>query len=126
MGLLPTMARFALLKHDHPFDHFDLLLQWGQSLKSWRLVIIPRVGEAQSASKIPDHRLNYLDYEGPVSGNRGHVQRVDGGELEWLHAEEDRVEAVVSGNLLRGRLLLERFDGDDWQLTWIDHLGPNR
>ncbi|MFM7151016.1 MAG: DNA polymerase ligase N-terminal domain-containing protein, partial [Gemmataceae bacterium] len=90
------MARFALLKHDHPFDHFDLLLQREESLKSWRLVSIPRAGEPQSATVIPDHRLMYLDYEGPVSSNRGHVQRVDGGELQWLHAGEDQVEVAVS------------------------------
>jgi hypothetical protein len=30
--------------------------------------------------RIANHRLLYLDYEGPVSGNRGHVARWDWGE----------------------------------------------
>ena len=30
-----------------------------------------------------DHRLVYLDYEGPVSGDRGRVRRVDAGTFAW-------------------------------------------
>ena len=26
--------------------------------------------------QLPDHRAHYIDYEGPVSGNRGHVARL--------------------------------------------------
>jgi hypothetical protein len=33
---------------------------------------------------LPLHRRRYLDYEGPISGNRGHVQRVASGRLRWL------------------------------------------
>jgi hypothetical protein len=31
------------------------------------------------AQRIADHRLAYLEYEGPISGGRGTVRRLDGG-----------------------------------------------
>jgi len=30
--------------------------------------------------QLPDHRRDYLDYEGPISGGRGVVRRVETGE----------------------------------------------
>lgn len=33
---------------------------------------------------LPVHRRRYLDYEGPISGNRGNVQRVASGWIRWL------------------------------------------
>lgn len=33
---------------------------------------------------LPLHRRRYLDYEGPISGNRGQVERVASGRLRWL------------------------------------------
>ncbi|WP_146439947.1 hypothetical protein [Crateriforma conspicua] len=32
-----------------------------------------------TATRLPDHRTKYLEYEGPISGNRGSVRRVDSG-----------------------------------------------
>ncbi len=150
-------GRFAILTHDHPFFHWDLLLEAGETCWTWRLVErrevrderrepeeSPRavgngqwaVGESEGRlqmadggwpesaagsplppgeglgvrvaavtdrfpsrrepansltahcplptpldiERIANHRLLYLDYEGPVSGNRGHVARWDWGE----------------------------------------------
>lgn len=33
------------------------------------------------AIRLPDHRRLYLDYEGPISDNRGHVRRVRAGTV---------------------------------------------
>ena len=75
-----SASRFVILEHDHPFLHWDLLLEDGDVLKSWRLLQAPETGVSVPAEHLPDHRLMYLDYEGPVSGNRGTVTRVAGGE----------------------------------------------
>lgn len=73
------MPRFAILAHDWPVPHFDLLLEAGAVLKAWRLATEPRLGESVSAEPNFDHRLLYLDYEGAIAGNRGRVVRWDFG-----------------------------------------------
>lgn len=67
--------RFTILQHDHPFLHWDLLMQQEGSLATWRLLQKPRCSVWIPSEKLPDHRLMYLDYEGPVSGGRGHVSQ---------------------------------------------------
>lgn len=73
--------RFAILRHDHPFLHWDLLLEAGSLATTWRLLRPPLDRELIAAELLPDHRLLYLEYEGPVSGNRGYVRRVAGGQF---------------------------------------------
>ena len=76
------MPRYAILAHDWPTPHFDLLLEADGVLKSWRLLARPTPGTTVPATPTADHRLHYLDYEGPVSGNCGTVTRVASGEYE--------------------------------------------
>jgi hypothetical protein len=105
------MPRFVVLHHDWPTPHFDLMLEVGGVLKTWRLAVEPINDEPINAVLIADHRLDYLDYEGPVSGNRGNVKRWDGGELEWFEVFEDHVVVVVAGQRLKGAHLLYTDDG---------------
>ena len=51
------MPRFAILTHDHPFLHWDLLLEDGESCRTWRLLLEPAAGIAVQAERIADHRL---------------------------------------------------------------------
>ncbi len=39
------------------------------------------------ALRLADHRQLYLDYEGPISGNRGVVHRVGTGIARWIRCE---------------------------------------
>jgi hypothetical protein len=55
------------------------------------------------ATRLADHRLAYLDYEGPVSGGRGSVTRVACGEFEWHAHLPECVEVVLQGDLLQGK-----------------------
>ncbi len=78
------MPRFALLRHDWPEHHFDLFLEAGSELQSWKL---PADFSPSVLSPILPglpHRYHYLDYEGDVSGDRGTVTRWDWGEFEWI------------------------------------------
>ena len=73
------MPRFVVLEHDFPTPHFDLMLEDGDSLRTWRLPTMPAVGTIVAAPELPRHRLAYLDYEGPIDGDRGRViRRVSG------------------------------------------------
>lgn len=76
--------RFVILEHDHPFLHWDLLLEEECSARTWRLLRKPCLGESIAAEPLPDHRLMYLDYEGVVSGDRGSVKRITAGTYEVM------------------------------------------
>ncbi len=108
------MPRFALLIHDHPFVHWDLLVQRGAVLRSWRLLESPdrwlsKPPAAElSAEAIGDHRLDYLDYEGPVSRERGRVAQWDHGQAEWLNEGESSIRLRLNGERLVGELTLDR------------------
>lgn len=111
------MPRFAILIHDHPFVHWDLLVEQGEVLRSWRLLESPArwvlattdsatTHAVLSAESIPDHRLMYLDYEGPVSRERGSVVHWDGGSCEWLELNEKTARVRLFGSRLCGNLTL--------------------
>jgi hypothetical protein len=113
------MPRFALLEHDHPFLHWDLMLERGGVLWTWRLPALPEPRQPLAAERIGEHRLLYLDYEGPVSGNRGTVRRIDGGELTWLEVGEERLAVRVVGRLYRGRLEGSLQPGGAWLMVYL-------
>ena len=87
MKLMPVDPhRYVLLEHfgapDDPRGcHLDLLLEDGDSCRSWRLDAIPLLnGPGQNATPLPPHRLVWLDREAAaVSGGRGWARRVVGG-----------------------------------------------
>jgi hypothetical protein len=61
------------------------------------------VGESNSvlAERLADHRLDYLTYEGQVSGDRGEVRRLDEGMYRRGTAA---TQFVVEGSVIRGEL----------------------
>jgi len=103
-----TQGRFVLLEHCWNGVHWDLMLERDGALKTWALAEPPRPGETIEAGALPDHRLAYLDYEGPVSGDRGAVHRVDRGRYEALVWTEDHVEARLDGARVIGLVTLRR------------------
>lgn len=112
------MPRYVILDHDWPKRHWDFLLEEGDALRAWRLLGEPEPGKAIPAEPNFDHRLLYLDYEGPLSGDRGSVIRWDAGTFEWIEDEPDRVEVELSGGKLAGRFELVRTS-----LGWIANSG---
>jgi hypothetical protein len=69
------------------------------------------------AEPTADHRLLYLDYEGPVSGGRGTVTRVDAGSFTWETDGPDRLTCRVAGARFVGGLTLARTDVG-WSCTF--------
>jgi hypothetical protein len=94
--------RFVILEHDYPLLHWDLMLEVGDVLRTWRLVAPPEPGCAIHAEPLGDHRKLYLDYEGPVSGNRGSVKRWDAGTFTWMTEEVNQVAVNLQGERCRG------------------------
>lgn len=108
------MPRFVILEHDHPFLHWDLMLEAGNVLRAWRLLEQPEPGRTIHAETLGDHRLIYLDYEGPVSGNRGRVERWDAGTFTWEQDAPERVVVRLAGSRCRGEAILERNADGNW------------
>lgn len=111
------MPRFVILEHDHPQRHWDLMLEAGDVLRTWRLAARPQPGASVSAEPAFDHRRLYLDYEGPVSGGRGSVVRWDAGTFTWQADEPDRVMVLLDGKRCRGGAVLQRDAAGGWRLT---------
>lgn len=95
------MPRFVILEHDWPVRHWDLLLEAGEVLRAWRLLEEPGAGRTVLAEANFDHRLMYLDYEGPLTGDRGSVTRWDAGEYDW--ASDEPLAIILRGGKLMGR-----------------------
>jgi hypothetical protein len=108
------MPRYVILEHDWPTRHWDFLLEDGEVLKAWRLLAEPAAGATLAAEASFDHRLLYLDYEGPVSGGRGTVVRWDRGTFAWVERAADQMIVNLFGDRLTGRCTLVRRDGDAW------------
>ncbi len=101
--------RFVLLHHElADSSHWDLMLETGDRLATWQLLDDPRLlagpGGPLSvrARSIGDHRRAYLDYEGPVSNNRGHVTRIDGGHYLTVERGAGMWRFELEGTLLKG------------------------
>jgi hypothetical protein len=90
-------------------DHFDWMFEGESGLQTWSTPRALRrdVDDAIEATELPLHRTAYLDYEGPVSGDRGTVRRVEAGRFRFRHRSEDRWELDVQGDRV-GRLVIRR------------------
>ena len=110
------MPRFVVLQHDGPRGlHWDLMVETGSVLATWSLPLPPNFDHESPAQSLADHRVKYLDYEGPVSGDRGAVVRWDAGTYELIERTERRLVARLSGEKLIGRVELTRLSGRSGQ-----------
>ncbi len=116
--------RFVVLHHSMPPsadrpDHWDFMLERGDILATWAVEALPLSNEAVDAIKLTDHRLSYLDYEGPVSGNRGEVTRWDFGDYRSLEISDGLVRVELRGQILTGRATLWQTGKDQsWQFIY--------
>ena len=100
------VSRFVILEHEYRGIHWDFMLEWGTTLRTWALSQPPvREGEILARS-LSDHRLKYLDYEGPVSNDRGKVKRWDQGTFQLIIENENRVVVRSQGAKLLGEATL--------------------
>lgn len=111
------MPRFVILTHDHPHWHYDLLLEQPgrELLRTWRLEETPAAEVSIPAEALPEHRRLYLDYEGPISGGRGEVQRWDAGDYELISEQPGEIELRFHGGRIEGDALLTRKQENLWR-----------
>lgn len=139
------MPRFVLLYHRCPphyvrASHWDLMLEAGDVLRTWALerlpcawrdvhartvaieVDCPALAETDRvvAERLGDHRRDYLELEGPLSGNRGEVVRVAEGTYRTESEREDYCRITLAGEQLSSCVTLTRMspDGSKWSLEF--------
>lgn len=114
------MLRYAILIHDYPYLHWDLLVEHSpdEKLKTWRLAESPREDVPISAEALPDHRRLYLDYEGPLSGDRGEVKRWDAGAVVIVSQTATAIVLEMRGERIQGKAELEHLKDNFWQFRY--------
>ena len=118
------MPRFVILQHETPRGyarprHWDLMFEQGESLLTWSVEDEPQVGTSLRAEQLPDHRRKYLDYEGPVSDDRGTVSRWDSGTYELRTENDGDLTLTLAGERLRCEVTLSKQDDDDSHWTIV-------
>ena len=106
------MHRFVILHHEFPRDHprrshWDLMLEFDGKLKTWALDSQPDYEVETAGQRLADHRLQYLEYEGPISNERGSVARFDRGHFEIHSIEETRTSNVYKIRLSGSKLTVD-------------------
>jgi len=121
---MPATCLFVILRHELPAgdargSHWDLMFQQGDVLRTWAVQSEPTSAAPIDAVPLADHRLHYLEYEGPVSGNRGVVTRWDRGEYTLERDAPDEWIVTLRGARLTGRMTLRRVDtGHCWRVSF--------
>lgn len=115
------MPQFVILLHTLPpastrASHYDFMLEHEGQLLTWALASLPSPAP-QRAEALPAHRLAYLDYEGPVSNDRGEVRRQDHGMFQWQELQPDQVKVRLQGVLCQGVLTLRRVVDQFWEAS---------
>ena len=117
------LSRYLFLEHTNAPDdpacrHVDLLLEDGESCRTWRLSSVPLPnGPSLQAIPLPRHRLIWLERtSAPVSGGRGWGRRIVGGAFYGVlpdnPTERIRVELIGTAALhLPDPLTLELANG---------------
>ncbi|MBP86984.1 MAG: hypothetical protein CMJ64_09755 [Planctomycetaceae bacterium] len=119
------MWRFVVLRHEPgPAStrelHWDLMLEDDSDLRTWALVSEPKPDATIVAIELPNHRKDYLVYEGPVSGERGSVTRFDHGTYSLIRESSDEVAIELNGQRLRAAVTLQRCSDDQRWLVAFD------
>jgi len=118
------LSRYLFLEHTNAPDdpacrHVDLLLEDGESCRTWRLSSVPLPnGPSLQAIPLPRHRLIWLERtSAAVSGGRGWGRRIVGGAFQGVLPNNPkaliRVELIGTAALhLPDPLILELADGE--------------
>lgn len=95
---------FVVLYHRLPEpnprkSHWDLLLEnpsnEGFDLLAFALQAPFEDWKQERTIKLANHRRLYLDYEGPISEDRGDVSKVQQGTVRWISLEPQRFEFTL-------------------------------
>jgi hypothetical protein len=111
--------RFVVQEHTASKGvHWDLMLEEEQALLTFRLPERPEnaLDHPVAATRIANHALRFLTYEGPVQKGAGQVRIVERGTYRSWSETDDRMALDLQGTLLQGGFVLTRKQGAVWEL----------
>ena len=115
------MSRFVVLEHESPRGrHWDFMVETGPALATWALPEPPDALHTMIAQPLPEHRLEYLDYQGPISGGRGSVTRWDQGTYQLQRRSETELVVTLEGEKLAGTVTFTRLpeEPERWRFSY--------
>jgi hypothetical protein len=117
--------RFVILEHTgtatyKPGQHWDLMFEVSHGLRTWQVLHNWREVPLQSVQELPLHRAEYLEYEGPLTGERGFVRRIAGGTYRLLEESANSLRYDLQSEQFSGTITLTRNE-HDWTLVWQAH-----
>ena len=96
--------RFVIHEHQKQDDpvHWDLMLEYGETLKTFRLNCAPHdvANMPCRATPIFDHDTRFLTYEGPVQQGFGQVRQVDRGTYQSISMTPHTWTVSLEGEVL--------------------------
>ncbi len=104
---MQTFLRYVILRHEGiDAPHFDLMFETapGGLLSTWRSDAWP-IDQPTPLLRLADHRRDYLSYEGPLTGNRGSVRRIEAGSFIIRDTPPNQITIELIG--ARGGSVLE-------------------
>jgi hypothetical protein len=104
-------SRFVVQEHTTPDGvHWDLMLEQGDVLTTFRLEQPPEAASTGTvqATKIFDHPLRFLTYEGPVQKGTGKVRIVECGTCDVSVEGDNVITLRLQGTTLQGNFTLTR------------------
>ena len=113
------MPRFVIQQHTHSDQmHWDFMLEQNDSLATWQIPTPPDQWHQQDieCTRIFDHRMKYLTFEGELSENRGSVKIVAQGDYILGCADENLWQLELLGDTIVGKVELVKVNQNLWQL----------
>ncbi|MBC8473126.1 MAG: hypothetical protein H8D56_27015 [Planctomycetes bacterium] len=101
-----------------------MMLDAGGVLQTYRLDLPPEfalggLGRPCTATRIQDHPLRFLEYEGSVNKGLGSVRIVDSGRYQLLDDGTESFLLDFDGEALTGQFRLAHIEGNEWQFKRI-------
>lgn len=115
----------VILYHETPNDaavdsHLDFMLEANDELLTWRWDEIPLDNQVFVATRLANHRVEYLTLEGRLTGNRGTVTRIDQGIFEpSIENTQQQFSILIQTTKLQGQLVAHAFADKQWEFRFF-------
>jgi bifunctional non-homologous end joining protein LigD len=108
--------------------HWDLMLEADGVLLTYRLDLPPKqlLGRQTTATKIFDHPLKFLTYQGSVNKGLGMVQIADSGTYRILDQNSRLLLLDLDGQILAGQFRLIHIDGNKWEFRPCQYVAESK
>ena len=110
---------YVIQKHTTDDDvHWDLMIERDGVLATWRVGVSPKqmLCNTLTITKIHDHEMRFLTYQGPVNKGTGDVTIADKGICVINQWTDNRITGFFDGDKLNTQFQMDHLAADEWQL----------